>query len=306
MKPYHCRCRIRLEAIGLWLLLFFTCNNNDAGTRVSALSSTATSNSKAPVAVSGTASASLAVCTGIDCRLEGASGCLRRIQEEASRVNNKSIQQHAPPKGEDNQSGNKILSSKTIAVVARPCLGPCGDGPNVVVLNDKGQRVVSPSEQPHRGPGSWAPPALFGDNPRGVYQVRTQGHLDFVLNLAAETAAATYNNTTIITTPSTGLIVEKTDATTTTIQHHDPLATTTIASSCRPWYDRPRNDRRVLQRCMQALVLAGLYQYDQSHAEGAIGQEQYIIAGMLFLASNWIMRENIVVFLCDKIFRKSK
>lgn len=291
--------------------------------------------------------ATLSVCTGVDCRLDGASDCLRRIQQEAKVRNDQFLVWAEENEEEENTTTSNDSSRRrphqheqslqdappplptsittsrnnnVIAVQTRACIGPCGDGPNVLVLNGQGQRVVVPvSSQPNRfGSASLAPPDLFGDNPRGVYQVRTKEQLDFVITLATETAAGPVvvipttmmmippPKTTTTTTPTTSNTIATTSTTTNTILTTTPPSTEntrSIVTSRRPWYDRPRNERRVLQRLMQFLVLVGLYQYDQSHSS-TIGTEQWIVAGTLGLASNWIMRENIIVFLWNKVMRR--
>ena len=251
---------------------------------VQALSSSATpsaTTASAPPVVT------LSVCTGVDCRLDGASECLRRFQQKYKQdLNNDSNQTTV--------STTTTTGSKRIVVQARSCLGPCGDGPNVVVLETNGQRVVKMNHPlPPQLPGSWAPPTLFGDNPRGVYQVRTQEQLDHVWNLVLDTAGLEQDTAG----------EQKTPATATVMEDQDPIDSWIVTSS-RPWYDRPRNERRVFQRLMQFMILVGLYQYDTSH--GALETPQWMVAGGLALASNWIMRENIVVFLWDKLSRKTQ
>lgn len=56
-----------------------------------------------------------------------------------------------------------------------------------------------------------------------------------------------------------------------------------IIQGTRPAWDRPRNERKVLQRIMQLLVLGGLHQYDIDH--GSIDSPQYAIAAVLLLGS---------------------
>ena len=282
---------------------------------VLALSSTTTTTSSLTKTIGTTTTGgkvTISVCTGADCRIDGASHCLRRIQQATSIVNNNVVVAAALSSFSSNNTTTATTSTtttpsakKAIVVEARPCIGPCGDGPNVVVLlsmdghNKKGQqqqqRVVSTEPQPNRGPGSLVPANVFGDNPRGVYQVRTPEHVDFVLNLAKQAAQIPHD---IATTTITSSIDNEDAAAAATFT---TTTTTTTTTSSRPWYDRPRNERRVLQRVMQFLVLIGLYQYDK--IEGSIGSEQWIVAAILGLASNWIMKENIIVFLWDKMTR---
>ena len=64
-----------------------------------------------------------------------------------------------------------------------------------------------------------------------------------------------------------------------------------IVQSTRSIFDRPRNERKVLQRFAQCLVGIGLYQYDHDH--GSVGNVQYAIAAVLFLASDLILKEGL-------------
>ena len=62
----------------------------------------------------------------------------------------------------------------TIAIQARPCLGPCGDGPNVVVYHPETKRRVRAAQpRPARPPKSFLPEPV-----PGIYQVRTQSDVD--------------------------------------------------------------------------------------------------------------------------------
>jgi hypothetical protein len=196
----------------------------------------------------------IAVCTGLDCRIDGASDCLRQLA------------QRAVPVG--------------IKVTGRPCLGPCGDGPNVLVLDAHGKRVVQ--KQENRIQGSLVPPELFGSDPRGVYQVRTYRNLEQVLQIAADTA---------------GLLPPPSQEVPTTDKDH------VVIVSTRQPLDRPLNERLVLQRLMQFLVLVGLYEYEY---DNVIGTEQVEIAVFLFLLSNFIMKENLFTWAWKRIGKKSR
>jgi hypothetical protein len=196
----------------------------------------------------------IAVCTGIDCRLDGASDCLRAIQR------------HIP---------------EGVRVRSQPCVGPCGDGPCVLVL-DSGRRIVEPQEDVVAT--SWAPPDMFGANPRGVYQVRTVQNLERVLEIAAAAAGTT-------TVSSQPLLPGATP-------------TTTIVSSTRSFWDPSRNERKVLQRLMQFLVLVGIWDYDASY--GGVGNLQWGVAGSLCLLSEFIVRENLFTLAQALLKKKNK
>lgn len=198
--------------------------------------------------------ATVSVCTGADCRVDGASPCLRALQ------------QHPVIQNSRNAGSN-------IAVKARPCLGPCGDGPNVVILDSEDNKVVR--ERAFQPPTSLVPPSWFGETNQGVYQVRSVADVDFCVQLAAETAG-----------------VE--------LAEDDPRSVN--ISSSRPWYDRPRNERKVLQRVMHFLILVGLYTYMVEH-DGVIGVWQWQIAGALAVASNFIMKENLLEQLWDRLYK---
>lgn len=182
----------------------------------------------------------IAVCTGADCRVDGASDALRELQKQNS--------------GQEN-----------IRVTGKPCLGPCGDGPCVMVLDKNDQRIVEP--QPDKLPGSLVPPDLFGTNPRGIYQVRTAGQVYQVSQIAQKTAGSTAESP----------FPEKPDE--------------LVVRSTRSLFDRPRNERKVYQRFMQFLVGVGLYQYNEDH--GSIGNLQYAIAAILFVGSDVILKEGL-------------
>jgi hypothetical protein len=198
----------------------------------------------------------IAVCTGPDCRVDGSSACLKSFQECAAALNNNINKQK-----QNNQQ------SSILRVTGRSCVGPCGDGPCVMVVDEKSYVVKA---QPSKKSISLAPPDLFASNPRGWYQVRTPEQVQEVLEIACQAAE--------IDTPP--LVPSQLPTTT----YHS-----IIASSTRSWYDRPRNERKFLQRLMQVTVLLGLAQYD----DNSIGNVQYGIAGGLLLLSTFIMKENI-------------
>jgi hypothetical protein len=181
----------------------------------------------------------IAVCTGIDCRLDGATDCLRAVQRNA-------------PAG--------------VRVTGRPCVGPCGDGPCVLVLDEEDKRVVQSQDDLIKT--SLAPPEIFGANPRGVYQIRTRENLERVLQIASDAAG---------------------------VESSEGLKDTTVSFSgiisTRQLFDRPRNERKVMQRLMQFMVLVGLNEFDN------VGNMQLLLAAALFLLSEFIMKENIFTLI---------
>lgn len=191
------------------------------------------------------ASTTIVVCTGEDCRIDGATQCIRRLQR-------------AVPDG--------------IKVTGRPCLGPCGDGPNVKIVDENDARIVKPQDD--RGPGSLVPAELFGSNPRGIYQVRTIRNVEQVVRIATDAA---------------GFEPQE-------ISNHASSSSVVITSS-RKLYDRPRNERKVLQRLMQAMVAAGLSQV------GEVSTIQIGTAAFLFFLSSFIMKENIFT-LAGQLIKK--
>lgn len=208
-----------------------------------------------------TAKATIAVCTGPDCRADGVSGSLKAIQRSVSEL-------------------RKFNPEAAIKVEARQCLGPCGDGPCVLVQDGLRNRVVREQPKETKVQGSLVPPSAFGSDPTGVYQVRTNQNVDFVVGLAAETAGCTLHG----------------DSARQSTLGDDPKG---LVTSCvRPWYDRPNNERKGLQRLGQFLVVVGLAHYFDAH--DSIGTVQWTIAGVLFVASNFIMKES----LADKVLKR--
>lgn len=161
-----------------------------------------------------------------------------------------------------------------VRVTGRACLGPCGDGPCVVVLDSENLRVVE--AQTERVQGSLVPPEIFGSNPRGVYQVRTAANVKHVVRIAADTAGVEPSDESFWNVPDSELGV----------------------TSTRQPFDRPRNERKVMQRLMQFFVLAGLYQ-QAKYSE--VDSLQLGTAFVLFLLSDLIMKENFFALFWKKI-----
>mmetsp|Transcript_27213 Transcript_27213/g.80252 ORF Transcript_27213/g.80252 Transcript_27213/m.80252 type:complete len:234 (-) Transcript_27213:610-1311(-) len=211
--------------------------------RCSALSSSAPTNRKTTIAV----------CTGPDCRVDGAADCIRRLQETVA-----------------SRDGLK----DSIRITGRDCVGPCGDGPCAMITDADGEKAIE--RQPSKTRIALIEPGLFASDPRGWYQVRTDRQAEEVVDVACRTAGVEYR---------------KGD----TVEDSDPAV---FVASTRRWFDRPRNERKVLQRLMQVLVLLGLVEY-----EGELTGLQYGIASGLFFASDFIMKENLWIFLLDKMKR---
>ena len=226
---------------------------------VDALSSPSASKTSPSTASSPPSSSTIHVCTGADCQVDGAPGSLKAIQR---RVMQLQVQ----------RSKKDAASSTDILVKRRPCLGPCGDGPCALVRDELDEKVVA--EQPNKVKGSLFPPEMFGDSSFGVYQVRTKADVDFVVNLAAKAAGCGDESLE--------------EAATTGSANQEKLVT----SSTRPWYDRPKNERKGLQRVAQLAVVLGLAQYGDAH--GQIGAQQWTTAVALLLASDLIMKENLL------------
>ena len=187
----------------------------------------------------------IAVCTGADCRVDGCTQALRELQKQNANEKDKTL----------------------IRVTGRPCLGPCGDGPCVLVLDQQGKRVVE--DQDDKVSGSLISPDLFGTNPRGIYQVRTTGQVHQVSRIAKQAAGKSLDELTPPPENANEIIVQGT----------------------RPFWDRPRNERKVLQRIVQVLILGGLHQYDVDHSR--IDSLQFAIAAVLFLSSDLILKEGL-------------
>ena len=200
----------------------------------------------------------ISVCTGPDCRVDGSASCMRQLQKSV-----KAIDAGTSDSGSD----------RTIRVTGRNCVGPCGDGPCVMILDATNDNERIAVDQPSKQSISLAPPDVFGSNPKGWYQVRTKLQLEEVMGIACESAGIPFERTSTIDESGDELIIEPT----------------------RKVYDRPRNERKVLQRLMQVMVLAGFY-----GIEGEPSQLQYGIGVALFILSNLIMKENILEFLWKK------
>ena len=218
-----------------------------------------TSEALRPTGSKSSAGVTIFVCTGPDCRVDGASGSLRALQQAASKLSVSS------------------KDDRTLAVKARNCIGACGDGPCCTVIETKSQRRVI-QDQPSLVRSSLVSPELFGCNPVGIYQVRTQADVDFVLDVATQKEPRQASRDQV-----------------------DTSSSIIVADSTRQWYDRPNNERKVLQRAGQLLVLVGCLDYAKANDEG-LGTVQYVIAAVLILASNFVMKDN----LFQQIFAEAK
>jgi hypothetical protein len=157
-----------------------------------------------------------------------------------------------------------------------------------MILDERRNQAKVVVAQPSKKSISLAPPDVFASNPSGWYQVRTPEQVQEVLEIACQAAE--------IDAPPP-LLLDK------------ELPTPYHIASTRPWYDRPRNERKFLQRLMQVTILLGLAQYDNNtnHPAGeSIGAVQYGITCALLLLSTLIMKENVWNTLIFAKRRKSQ
>jgi hypothetical protein len=213
------------------------------------------------------------VCTGADCRVDGASECLRMMQKLASTTSNNS------------NSTDKTL----LKVKASPCLGPCGDGPNVVVMNGTtNKRIVDTELQARKsGSGSVVPADIFGASVTGVYQVRSSQDASGVINLAIGSWKTSLDN-------DDQNVAKSASSKLAALESNDNNTVVVILSN-RAWYDRPRNERLMLQRLIHVSILAGLASYrTSSQGGGELGNLQWGTAAILWIASNFIMKESLL------------
>jgi hypothetical protein len=210
------------------------------------------------------------VCTGADCRVDGASECLRMMQQLAS------------------TSSSNNTDKTLLKVKASPCLGPCGDGPNVVVMDGTtNKRIVDTELQAQKsGSGSVVPADIFGASVTGVYQVRTSQDAARVMNLAIGILRTSldYDQKNVAQAASSNFVA---------LGNNDNNTVVVITSN-RAWYDRPRNERLMLQRLMHVSILAGLASYDTSHGGSELSNLQWGTAAILWIASNFIMKESLL------------
>jgi hypothetical protein len=193
-----------------------------------------------------------------------------------------------------------------VTIKSVPCIGPCGDGPNVVVVDaTTGKRIIDPDlAQRKEGPMSLAPADMFGVNTAGVYQVRDAAMAHAVTNLAMASNGATASTNTATTTPGGGggrgggaaLLSEPAVR-----GQSDNSGGGGIVVSSRNWWDRSRNERIFLQRCMHASILVGIAdQYGTTTAGTSTSGEAQLdalgwsIAAFLWLLSNFIVKESLL------------
>ena len=219
-------------------------------------------------------SVTIRVCSGADCRVDGSTDCLRLIQKQCRQQASSS---------DDDSIRNRIK------VKSVPCIGPCGDGPNVVLIKDDNtkNRIVdmqlADELRDDDGQRSLVPPEIFGSSPTGVYQVRNKQSANKIVNLAMKTLALTSS------TAST---------TATTDDDKD------VVTSTRLWYDRPRNERLMLQRFMHICILGGLGLKYRELGDGVeMPASAWFIAATLWILSNFIMKENLLELAWKKVKR---
>jgi hypothetical protein len=154
----------------------------------------------------------------------------------------------------------------------------------VVVDEADGKRIVDRAlAQRKERPLSLAPADMFGANTAGVYQIRTAEMADAVVNSALSGTSSNTGST------ASGTREEGRGRRT------SALETRTIVSSSRNWWDRPRNERLFLQRCMHTAILLGIAneQYSSTSGEG-LGTLGWSLAAFLWLLSNFIMKESLL------------
>ena len=171
---------------------------------------------------------------------------------------------------------NSSDSQGRIKVTGRACVGPCGDGPCAFVLDGEGQKIIQ--QQPSKKQVALVPPDIFGSDPKGWYQIKTSEQLQEVVSIASK--AKDKNEESL----SSSLL-----------RFQD-------IQSCRPPWDRPRNERKVCQRIMQVSVLWGLEEFSN---EDVVGSLQLSIAFALWGLSELIMKENIFSVFAS-LFKKRK
>jgi hypothetical protein len=130
--------------------------------------------------------------------------------------------------------------------------------------------------QPSKIQISLVEPDIFASNPKGWYQVRTDQQVEEVMEFAARAAG---------------------------VEHYAKgesasSSNTVYVTSSRAWFDRPRNERKVLQRLVQVMVLYGLYSWD-----GDIGNLQYSLAFGLWVLADFIMKENIFTLIKQQVLK---
>lgn len=172
-------------------------------------------------------------------------------------------------------------SGQKIRVTGRGCIGPCGDGPCAFILEGNDERKKIVQGQPSKQQIALVTPDVFASNSGGWYQMRTREQIQEVLDIACGAAKQRESE-----------------------GKEDLVPIQAISSAqiqpTRQWYDRPRNERKVLERLFQVSIALGLSIYSEDHG-GEIGNLQYGIAAFLWFLSSLIMKENIWNSL---IFRK--
>jgi (2Fe-2S) ferredoxin len=213
----------------------------------------------------------------VDCRLDGAALCWRMLQQECRNLQ---------------RWNNTILANPVVTIESTQCLGPCGDGPNVVIVPSDHSpvganrttsygrvwnealamhRPFSNAQSHHK---SFVPADLFGANVQGVYQVRDSERAHAVVMVAADTVAP----------PTT-----RADDATAVSSPNFSNAPVRFLESRRAWYDRPRNERLVFQRVLHASILYGL-----AASEQPLGTTEWGIAVVLWILSNFVMKESVL------------
>jgi hypothetical protein len=242
----------------------------------------------------------------VDCRVDGSAQCLRLLQEELRQRKWAAATMTTSTTTTTRTITTAAVAAAAVTIKSVPCIGPCGDGPNVVVVDaTTGKRIVDPDlAQRKEGPMSLAPADMFGVNTAGVYQVRNAAMANAVMNLAIASNGTAVSTAT--TTPGGGgggrggggasFLSEP------AVRGQSDNSENGIVVSNRNWWDRPRNERIFLQRCMHASILVGIAdRYGTTTAAGtsSSGEAQldalgWSMAAFLWLLSNFIMKESLL------------
>ena len=250
------------------------------------------------------------VCSGADCRVDGSTDCLRMIQNQCKQKLATLGRSNDDSSSQQQQQQQQLRDQ--IKIKSVQCLGPCGDGPNVVlnlslqggenddrfgkrVVNRELQDILKETNQKGSGggPKSLVPAEPFGANTSGVYQVRTTQNAATIVNLAVQTLSK--EGGVGEEAPLRSLIEDESK-----MSSKNEHVTVT-----RQWYDRPRNERLVLQRFMHVSILFGLGSKYNDEG-GVLPSSAWIIAGILWILSNLIMKENLLEQGWNKINRKKR
>jgi (2Fe-2S) ferredoxin len=229
----------------------------------------------------------------VDCRLDGSAQCWRMLQQECRNLQ---------PSNDDT-----IITANAVTIESTKCLGPCGDGPNVVIVPsdksllsstnrtttsydriwDETLAIPRPLSNAQRYHKSFVPAYLFGANVQGVYQVRDSERARAVVHVAVASSLGTVKSSLRKATA-----MDTTTATTTTSNRAAQQQPLQFIESRRCWFDRPRNERLVAQRVLHASILYGLATASNHQPLGTT--TEWGIAIVLWTLSNFVMKESVL------------